>query len=175
MKWSEGCSVVSDSLQSHGLYSPWNSPGQNTRVGSLSLLQGIFPTQESNPGFPHCRRIPYQLSHQGRGRDFEELGHHPLFGLWWSALEMSWLLWGYHLAHWCVTVNIYWGSKSNWSRFVHHLGPMWFSSVYVVSSGYVLLSNFLPCPLPSRFTWRCREGIETISHSGLVQHGLLWA
>ena len=32
-----------------------NSPGQNTGVGSLSLLQGIFPTQESNPGIPHCR------------------------------------------------------------------------------------------------------------------------
>ena len=34
--------------QPHGLYSPWNSPGQNTGVGSLSLLQGIFPTQRSN-------------------------------------------------------------------------------------------------------------------------------
>ena len=42
---SESCSVVSDSLWPHGLYSPWNSPGQNTGVGSLSLLQGIFPTQ----------------------------------------------------------------------------------------------------------------------------------
>ena len=44
--------------------SPWNSPGQNTGVGSLSLLQGIFPTQGSNPGLPHCRRTLYQLSHQ---------------------------------------------------------------------------------------------------------------
>ena len=41
----------------HGLYRPWNSPGQNTGVGSVSLLQGIFPTQGSNPGLPHCRRI----------------------------------------------------------------------------------------------------------------------
>ena len=41
------------------------SPGQNTGVGSLSLLQGIFPTQGSNPGLPHCRWIPYQLSHKG--------------------------------------------------------------------------------------------------------------
>ena len=47
---SESCSVVSDSLQPHGLYSPWNSPGQNTGVGSLSFLQRIFPTQGSNPG-----------------------------------------------------------------------------------------------------------------------------
>ena len=39
---SESCSVVSDSLQHHGLYSPWNSPGQNTGIGSVLLLQGIF-------------------------------------------------------------------------------------------------------------------------------------
>ena len=55
----------------HGLYSPWNSPGQNTRVGSLSLLQGTFPTQGSNPGLPYCRQILYQLSHQGRPRILE--------------------------------------------------------------------------------------------------------
>ena len=53
---SESHSVVSDSLQPHGLYSPWNSPGQNTGVGSYFLLQEIFPTQGSNPGLPHCRR-----------------------------------------------------------------------------------------------------------------------
>ena len=46
-------------------YSPWNSPGQNAGMGSLSLLQGIFPSQGSNPGFPHCRQILYQLSHKG--------------------------------------------------------------------------------------------------------------
>ena len=66
VKWSESRSVVSDSLRPHGLYSSWNSPGQNTGVGSLSLLQGIFPTQGLNPGLPHCRRILYQLSHKGR-------------------------------------------------------------------------------------------------------------
>ena len=43
----EVAQVVSDSLRPHGLYSPWNSPGQNTGVGSLSLLQGLFPTQVS--------------------------------------------------------------------------------------------------------------------------------
>ena len=46
---SESCSVMSNSLWPHGLYSPWNSPGQNTGVGSLSLLQGIFPTQRLKP------------------------------------------------------------------------------------------------------------------------------
>ena len=58
-------SVLSDFLWGHGLYSPWNSPAQNTGVGSLFLLQGIFPTQGSNPGFSHCRWILYQLSHKG--------------------------------------------------------------------------------------------------------------
>ena len=47
------------------LDSPRNSPGQNTGVGSLSLLQRILPNQGLNPGFPHCRRFLYQLSHQG--------------------------------------------------------------------------------------------------------------
>ena len=62
---NESHSVLSDSLQHHGLYSPWNSPGQSTGVASFSLLQGIFPTQESNQGFLHCRQILYQLSYQG--------------------------------------------------------------------------------------------------------------
>ena len=68
---SESLSVMSDSLQPHELYSPWNSAGQNTGVGSLSLLQGIFPTQGSNPGLPHCRWILYQLSHKGSPRILE--------------------------------------------------------------------------------------------------------
>ena len=54
---------MSDSMEPRGLYSPWDSPGQNTGVGSLSLLQGVFPTQGSNPGLPHYRWILYQLSH----------------------------------------------------------------------------------------------------------------
>ena len=73
-RWSEvkKKSVVSNSLWLHGLYSPWNSPGQNTGMGSLSLLQ-IFPTQWSNPGLPHCRQILYQLSHQGSPRTRRDL------------------------------------------------------------------------------------------------------
>ena len=55
----------SDPMQPQGLFTPWNSPGQHPGVGSLSLLQGIFPIQGSNPGLPHCRLILYQLSHKG--------------------------------------------------------------------------------------------------------------
>ena len=53
------------SLYIYSVYSLRNSPGQNTGVVSLSLLQRIFPTQGSNPGLPHCRWILYQLSHKG--------------------------------------------------------------------------------------------------------------
>ena len=60
--------VISNSLWPHRLYRPWSSPGQNTGVGSLSLIQGIFPTQASDPGLPHCRLILYQLSHKGSPR-----------------------------------------------------------------------------------------------------------
>ena len=59
---------MSDSLRPRGL---WNSLGQNTRVGGLSLFQGIFPTQEWDPGLPHYRQILYQLSHKGRQRILE--------------------------------------------------------------------------------------------------------
>ena len=73
---SASCPVV-DSLRPHRLYSPWNSPGQNTGVGSLSLLQGIFPTQGLNPGLPHSRQILYQLSHRGSPRILEWVGCSP--------------------------------------------------------------------------------------------------
>ena len=99
---SESCSVVSDSLRPHGLYSQWNSPGQNTGVGSLSLLQGnllnldikswspamqadslpyepllqgIFTTQGSNPGLPHYRQLLHQLSHKGSPRILERVAY----------------------------------------------------------------------------------------------------
>ena len=65
-------SVVSDSLKPRGLYSPWNSPGKNTGVGSRSLLQGIFPTQGWNPGLPCCRGILYQLGHFPGSSDGKE-------------------------------------------------------------------------------------------------------
>ena len=67
----ESLSVVSHSLRPHELYSPWNSPGQNTGVGSLSLLQRIFPTQGSNSGLLPCRQILYLLSHKGSPRTLE--------------------------------------------------------------------------------------------------------
>ena len=51
----------------------WDSPGKNTGVGSHALLQGVFPTQEVNPGLPHCRQIRYCLSYQGSPGDRMEV------------------------------------------------------------------------------------------------------
>ena len=69
---------------------------KNPGVGSLSLLQGIFPIQGSNPGLPHCRRILYQLSHQGSlklssltctlGHSREPSG--PQFPLWYRGAHL---------------------------------------------------------------------------------------
>ena len=60
VKVTQTCLTVCDPMDC-----PWNSLGQNTGVGSLSLLQRIFPTQGLNPGLLHCRQILYQLSHNG--------------------------------------------------------------------------------------------------------------
>ena len=81
--WQDGCfmrsdfSVMFDSLQSHGLYlnrllSPWNFPGNSTRVACHFLLQGIFLTQVSNAGVPLCRQSFYPLSQQGSPLGFTE-------------------------------------------------------------------------------------------------------
>ena len=66
---SENRSVMSNSLWPHSLYNPWNSPGQSTRVGSLSLLQGILQTQGSNPSLPHCRQIFLPAEPQGKPKN----------------------------------------------------------------------------------------------------------
>ena len=70
MKVAQSCLTLCDPMG--------YSPGQNTGVGSLSLLQGIFPTQETNPGLPHCRQIPYQLNHQRSPRILEWVAY-PFF------------------------------------------------------------------------------------------------
>ena len=53
MKVAQSCPT----LRPHGLYRPWNSPGQNTGVGSLPFCRGTFPTQGSNPSLLHCKNL----------------------------------------------------------------------------------------------------------------------
>ena len=80
---------MSNSLWPHGLHSSWNSPGQNTGVLSLSLLQGIFSTQRLNPGFLHCKRI---LS-QHRKHDFKRIHIlHRIKFLWGNTCIFSYIL-----------------------------------------------------------------------------------
>ena len=89
---------MSYSLRPHGLQPtrllcPWNSPGKTTRVGSHSLLQGIFPTQGSNLGLLHCRQILYHLSHQGswlktqhsKNKDHGISSHHLMANRWGNS------------------------------------------------------------------------------------------
>ena len=64
-------SLLRQGLQPTSLLCPWDSPGKNTGVGCHAFLHGIFPTQRSNPGLPHCRQILYHLSHQGNPRILE--------------------------------------------------------------------------------------------------------
>ena len=73
-------SVVSDSLRPHELCSP---PGSSVPA----LLQGIFPTQELNPGLPHCRQILYFLSHQGRPRILEWVAYLFSRGTFWPRIQ----------------------------------------------------------------------------------------
>ena len=63
---SESHSIVSNSLRPHTLYRPWNSPGQNTGMDSPSLLQGIVPTQGSNPDVQRCRQDSLWAEPQGK-------------------------------------------------------------------------------------------------------------
>ena len=90
---SESRSVTSDSLRPYGLY----SPGQNTGVGSHSLLQGMFPIQGLNPGLPHCRRILYQLSHKGSPRMLKWVAYPFSRGSFWprNQSRVSWIAGGF--------------------------------------------------------------------------------
>ena len=97
---SDSHSVVSNSLQPHGLYSPWNYPGQKTGVGSLSLLQG------SNPDLPHWRQILYQLSHKGSPRILEWVAYPFSNGSFWPSNQTGVSLWRMY----CIYLCIHWAS-----------------------------------------------------------------
>ena len=108
MKVTQSCPT----LRIHGLYSPWNSPGQNTGVGSLSLFQGVFPTQGLNPGLPHCRHILYQLSHQGSPWILEWVAYPFSRGSSWprSRTGVSYVMGGFSTswaAREAVYINVY--------------------------------------------------------------------
>ena len=114
--------------------SPWNSPGQNTRDGSCSLLQGIFPTQGSNPGLWHCRWILSQLSHPRNPRF-----HQTLLGFLVPQLCSKTLLRLEAKVSWptCGTHPVYLLSKLNVLHYL--LSTVWKS---VVSCIFVCFFSF---------------------------------
>ena len=126
------------SLSCFWLYvTPWtiqfiHSAGQNTGVGSLSLFQGIFPTQGSNPGLPHCRRILYQLSHKGSPFLCLTLNKHNADG---SGLSPD------KLTRFAVDVSLFLGIKQD----------LWMASSKVLPSELLL-----GCRLPESVYTSCK-------------------
>ena len=114
-----------NSLQPHGLYSPWNSPDQNTGVGSLSLLQGIFPTQGLNPGLPHFRQILYQLSHKGSPRILEWVAYPFSSGSSWPRnwTRVSCIA-GRFFTNWAIGEALIWGWRVK-------ISVQWKMSLYI--------------------------------------------
>ena len=90
---SESCLVVSDSLLPHGLYSPWNSPGQNTGVSIISLLQGIF-----QPRSPALQADSLPAEPQGKSTNTGVCSLSLLQGIFltqesnWDFLHCRWIL-----------------------------------------------------------------------------------
>ena len=147
MKWNESCSVVSNSLWPHGLYNSRNSPGQNTGVGSLSLLHKIFPTQESNRGLLHCKQILYQLSYEGSTKVHikEMISMSPGSGIFPDnetlLNSLTWDIWPPLI-------------KSNLSMF-QLSGFYWKTPVY---SG----SSFMSSEKSLRTIWEAASGLEVL-------------
>ena len=101
------------------LSGPWNSPGQNTGVGIRFLLQGIFPTQGSNPGLLNCRQILYQLSHQGSPPNQRPLGIQ-------CSLRPATINYLSEL-HRCATLFSFWSWDRNWCIWWTNLTWLWIS------------------------------------------------
>ena len=90
VKVAQSCLTLCNPMD---LCSHWNSLGPNTGVGSLSLLQGIFPIQGSNPGLPYCRWILYQLSHKWNLRILETVAYPLSSGSSWLRNWTIFLHW----------------------------------------------------------------------------------
>ena len=123
---------MSNSLWSHGLYSPCNCPGQNTGLGCYFLLQGIFPTQGLNPGLPHCTQILYQLNQQGSPRILEWVAYFFSSGSSWPrkqtgspALQVDSLPADLPGKPWYPIIFISYNVLSSWASKLNCLYKMW--------------------------------------------------
>ena len=109
---SESHSVMSNTLRPNGVYSPWNSPGQNTGVGSLSLLEAIFPTQGLHSGLPPCKQVLYQLSHKGSPRILEQVAYPFSSGSSWARNQT-----GESIQYQSIHIYIYFPQSFNKTPF----------------------------------------------------------
>ena len=112
-------SVVSNSLWPHGLLCPWDFPGKNTGVDCHFLLQGIFPTQGSNPSLPHYRQMLYHLSHQGspkRWLIFWKLGS-GIKGTWQPIRYRRWERESKYNQKFLIWMNSGWHHWPNYREF----------------------------------------------------------
>ena len=132
------CSVIQPCpplcrLQPTRLLCPWDSPGKNTGVGCRALLQGIVPTQDLNPGLPHCRRILYSLSHQRNLRILEWVAY-PFFlpqELNWGVLHCRWIL--YQPSYQGSPKGSIWTNNSCITYTYHWSWGSWFFSILTLS------------------------------------------
>ena len=122
--------ALSNSWQPHGLASPWDSPGRNTGVGSLSLLKGIFPTLGSNLGLPYRRQILNQLSHMAQK-------WHQKLDLRDEALAVSGGVWFEEEQRntWYLETDMGWRDRYTFSKDVQNQRWRWPSREILVKGG----------------------------------------
>ena len=115
---AQSCSTLCDFIvcSPPGFSVHGDSPGKNTEVGCQALLQGIFPTQGSNPGLSHCKQILYYLSYQGSPRILEWVAYPFSRGASWPRNRTGvsciaggfFTSWATREAHWSFILLPYW-------------------------------------------------------------------
>ena len=137
----------------HGLYSPQNSPGQNTGVGSCFLLQGLFPTHGLNPGFSHCRQILYQLSHKRSPRIQEWVAYPFSSGSSWPRNQtgVSCIAGGFFTNRAIREVQILPNIQSPWHSSIHCLTVLLYLLSHVSAKQIRLLGS--TCALRTPFSF----------------------
>ena len=171
---SQSCSTLCDPMDCSppGSSVHGDSPGKNTEVGCHALLQGIFPTQGSNPGLPHCRWTLYHLSHQEILRILEWVAYPFSKGSSWSR---NWTrascITGRFFTSWATreapfSIN---QSFSLWFRFALSLSHWalkglpwweWISPYFISHQGPCMRITFC-------ISWYLTEPYLSLKHSGL--------
>ena len=127
-----------------------DSPGKDTGVGCQVLLQGIFPTQGSNPGLPHCRQILYHMSHQGSSRILKWVAYPFSRGSSWPK---NWIA-GRFFTSWTTREALIYIMPSKSIHFENGkiVFSLWFflnsSCCYSFANVWPILCDFMNCNTP---------------------------